>query len=71
MSREANFFLMEPPDSSAARMPLGGRRRLAARRGRLEVLGALRVFSLARLREAFSFECSTLSRANLRLSSTE
>ena len=63
---------MEPPDSSAARIPLGGKTRFAAvsLSSSLEVvLVSNNCSSLSREREAFNLAFSALMRASLKLSS--
>ena len=66
----ANFFWMEPPDSSAARMPFPGATRLAAMRSRLSVGFAMMAFSSSSVRTESRLALSMLARAILRLSST-
>lgn len=70
----SNFLWILPPDSSAARMPLPGARRVAEMSSRLSVeLGALLMISCSsvRVRVEFSLEFSILALASLRLSSTD
>ena len=69
----SNFLWMEPPDSSAARMPFPERTRLLAMSSRLSGVGAFlaMVFSSLRVRQELSLEFSVLMRASFKLSSTE
>ena len=64
---------MLPPDSSAARMPLGYKTRVSAMSSRLLGVGlaAARDWSWSRFSEELSLACSTLARAKRRLSSME
>ncbi len=73
MSRVANFLWMLPPDSSAARMPLGCKTRVLAMSSRLLGLlcSAAKDWSWSRLRAELSLACSTLARARRKLSSME
>jgi hypothetical protein len=72
-NKNPNFFLIEPPDSSAARMPLGLMRRLAAMSSRfwLEELVLARCLSFARDNVESSLAFSTSMRAILRQVSRE
>ena len=69
----ANFLWMLPPDSSAARMPLGLKTRFLAISSMFSGAddGGVRRLSSSRVREALSLECSRLVRARRKLSSTD
>ena len=73
MPSAANLRLMEPPDSSAARMPLPGAIREAAMNSRLVVRSGCvaRVVSSVMVRVELRRECWTLRRARRRASFSE
>ena len=70
MPKVANFARMEPPDSSAARMPLPGARRVAAISSKDSGEAAAMISISLRVRVSLRVEFSRLARASFRLSST-